>query len=69
MNNNVISLRLKAQSLNHFSQALARTDAPLALHIPGDLARSIRLTAGMHSKDPQDFLIDWLQSGFPENAA
>ncbi|HUQ36675.1 MAG TPA: hypothetical protein VM144_09905 [Aestuariivirga sp.] len=69
MNNNVIPLRLKAQSLSHFSQALTQANEPLALHIPSDLARSIRFTAGMHGKAPMEFLLDWLKSGFPENAA
>ena len=42
---------------------------PMTITIPSSLADSIRLTAGMHSKNIEDFVIDWLKSGFPEKAA
>ena len=41
----------------------------MTITIPSSLADSIRLTAGMHSKNIEDFVIDWLKSGFPEKAA
>lgn len=44
-------------------------DAPISITIPTELAQSIRVSAGMHCKDPQAFVLDWLKSGFPENAA
>lgn len=65
---NVIPLRQKDHEQSHFAPRFPMADEPLSLNVPANLARSIRLTAGMHSKDPQDFLIDWLKSGFPENA-
>ena len=66
---NVIPLRQKGPEQNSFAPSLLMEDEPLSVNIPADVARSIRITAGMHSKDPQTFLIDWLKSGFPENAA
>ena len=69
MNQSVVLLRQKAPGLNRFLAALPSGAEPLAVSLPPELAHSIRFTAGMHSKDPQEFLIDWLKSGFPENAA
>jgi hypothetical protein len=69
MTTNVIMLRQKALVPFHVSEGAPSADVPLAVSIPPELARSIRYTAGMHSKDPQEFLIDWLRSGFPEAAA
>lgn len=69
MTTNVIPLRQSAPDLDRILPGLPSTDIPLAVSIPPELARSIRFHAGMHSKDPQSFLLDWLKSGFPENAA
>jgi hypothetical protein len=69
MNDNVIPLHKKAPELNRFLASLPRADEPLGLIVPPELARSIRFTAGMAGKDPQEFLLDWLKSGFPEDAA
>lgn len=66
---NVVSLRRKIPGQNCLSAGLPSAHVPLAVSIPPELARSIRFTAGMHSKDPQEFLIEWLKSGFPEAAA
>lgn len=66
---NVIPLRQKRPEQNSFSPSLLMEDQPLAVNVPPGLARSIRFTAGMAGKDPQIFILDWLKSGFPENAA
>jgi hypothetical protein len=67
MTTNVILLHKKSPELHRFLGSLPRGDEPLAVTISPDLARSIRFTAGMHSKDPQEFVLDWLKSGFPRN--
>lgn len=69
MSTNVILLRQNSTLRACIPEGLPPTDGSLAVSIPPELARSIRLIAGMHSKDPQEFLIDWLKSGFSENAA
>lgn len=66
---NVVPLRQRPIYPQWEIPQLPTADIPLALSIPPELARSIRFTAGMHSKDPQEFLIEWLKSGFPEAAA
>ena len=67
MSTNVIPLLKNAPDSS--LATLPRAEEAWAVSIPPEIARSIRVTAGMHSKDPQTFLIDWLKFGFPENAA
>ena len=42
---------------------------PLIIELTGALAEAIRLDAGMVCKSPEQFVRDWLQSGFPKGAA
>lgn len=69
MTSNVVQLRKPLSAVCRSLDSIPQSDTPLALSIPAELARSIRFTAGMHCKDPQAFVLDWLKSGFPENAA
>ena len=66
---NVIPFHETALKLTFVLAALPMAEVALTVCVPPELARSIRFTAGMHGKPPQDFLLDWLKSGFPENAA
>ena len=68
MNNNVILFH-KPQQPRVGILAMPEDETPLGLTIPASLARSIRITAGQHCKDPHEFVLTWLQSGFPEEAA
>jgi hypothetical protein len=69
MTTNVIPIRRQSLELQRFLGSMPHADEPLVLTVPPDLARSIRFTAGMAGKDPQEFLLDWLKGGFPEDAA
>ena len=53
------------------SNALPQADdmQPVNLTIEGPLAEKIRHDAAMFGKSPGSFLLDWLRSGFPEDAA
>lgn len=69
MNANVIPLRRNTIVGQQPIEISQYHDAPISITIPTELAQSIRATAGIHCKDPQAFVLDWLKSGFPENAA
>lgn len=69
MIDNVIQLRNASPNPSPSRASLPLSDAPLSLTIPPELARSIRFTAGMAGKAPEKFVLEWLKSGFPENAA
>ena len=68
MIDNVIFLNRHAHS-NAGIAAMAEDEAPMGLVIPACLARTIKISARMHCKEPAEFVLSWLQSGFPGEAA
>ena len=71
MNATVIPLRPKTlAALPAIVEAPAMVETlALNISIPRVLAESIRLSAAMHGKNPEQFVLNWLKSGFPEEAA